>query len=128
VAIHRINFDNLEVSSLQRFEFDQRNGTTVIGNPHPQVTLSRPTGIVLDKDGYLFIVSQQNSRIIGESSTGFRCIAGCENFVLGGSSKNFNNPRRLAFDSSGNLYVSEGANARIVRFPMAVNACGKVSS
>jgi DNA-binding beta-propeller fold protein YncE len=110
---------------IQLFQFDQLNGTTVpiIGTTET-ITLSCPTGLVLDGDGYLFITDYNNNRIVGSGTNGFRCIAGCTG-SNGSASNQLYYPRGLSFDSYGNIYVVDGYNNRIQKFFLATNSCGK---
>lgn len=63
---------------IQRFWFEDFNGTTVAGAGAPStVILNSPTGVVLDADGYLFIVESGEHRIIGSGPDGFRCVTAC---------------------------------------------------
>ena len=58
----------------------QINATTVAGTGAPgTITLARPRGVVLDADGYMFIIDCFNNRVVGQDSSGFRCILGCTN-------------------------------------------------
>ena len=57
---------------IQRFYYGQRNASTVAGNgASGTITLLYPTDIVLNGDGYLFIVDSGNHRIIGSGPDGF---------------------------------------------------------
>ncbi|CAF0745929.1 unnamed protein product [Adineta steineri] len=64
---------------IQLFQSGELNGITVAGRGslNPTVTLSCPSGIILDAEKYLFIVDQFNSRIVGSDLNGFRCLVGC---------------------------------------------------
>ena len=63
---------------VQRFLFGELNGTTVAGDyASGNITLLCPTDVMLDMDGYLFIVDHLQHRIIGSGPQGFRCIIGC---------------------------------------------------
>ena len=63
---------------VQLFPLGQSSGTAVVGNGAPgTIALSCPASISLDSDGYLFIVDQNNHRIVGAGPTGYRCIVGC---------------------------------------------------
>jgi hypothetical protein len=78
------------------------------------MTLNCPTGILLDADKYLFIVDKYNHRIVGSGPNGFRCIVGC---VGGGSGTNqLYYPHSMAFDSAGNMFVTDQTNIRIQKF------------
>jgi streptogramin lyase len=105
---------------IQRFNQGQLNGTTVaLGT----ITLSSPTAVILDGDGYLFIVDSGHSRIIGSGSTGFRCVVGCSG--SGNQSNQLNSPRSMAFDSYGNMFVVDTSNRRVQKFLLASNISGE---
>jgi hypothetical protein len=105
---------------IQRFNQGQLNGTTVaLGN----ITLHYPTAVILDGDGYLFIVDNSNNRIVGSGSTGFRCVVGCSG--SGNQSNQLNSPRSMAFDSYGNMFVTDTNNKRVQKFVLASNISGE---
>ena len=63
---------------IQLFRSGELNGTTVVGAAAPgTISLYKPVSIVLDADGYLFIVDRGNHRIVGSGPYGFRCLVGC---------------------------------------------------
>ena len=109
---------------IQLFRFGKMNATTVsVNGATGTITLSGPTGFVLDADGYLFIVDSGHHRIIGSSSGGFRCVAGCSG--SGGSAPDhLSSPATLSFDRDGNMFVSDTFNGRIQKFLLANNSCG----
>jgi hypothetical protein len=123
-----INF-NLYVADstngrIQRFQSGQLNAITVAGAGVPgTITLFFPTSVVLDADGYLFIVDSYNYRIIGSGPTGFRCVAGCSG-ASGSASNQLYNPQTMAFDSYGNIFVTDLDNNRIQKFVLAAHSCG----
>ena len=107
---------------VQRFELGNANGTTMTGSEVlGSIALSRPLGIVLDSDDYLFILDNGHNRIIGSSSTGFRCIAGCSSD--GSAANQLQVPTVFSFDSYGNLFVNDWLNGRIQKFLLATNSC-----
>ena len=110
---------------IQRFKCGETNGTTVAGREAVgTIELKSPTAIVLDADGYLFIVDSGNHRVIRSGPNGFRCVAGCSDNAspqLNG----FNHPESLAFDSHGNLFVTDTDNNRIQKFMLMSNSCSK---
>ncbi|CAF4414938.1 unnamed protein product, partial [Adineta steineri] len=88
------------------------------------ITLNYPTGIVLDANGYLFIVDSYNHRIVASSYYGFRCIVGCSG---GGSTMyQLSFPQSMAFDSYGNIYVTDRNNSRVQQFALQNNSCRKL--
>jgi DNA-binding beta-propeller fold protein YncE len=110
---------------IQLFHLGQLIGLTVAGNgASGAFTLSCPTGVVLDADKYLFIVDSINHRIIGSGLNGFRCIVGCSGST-GSSSDQLNYPQSMAFDSYGNIYVTDQNNHRIQKFIKVNNNGGK---
>ncbi|CAF1590805.1 unnamed protein product, partial [Adineta steineri] len=98
-------------------------GITIVGSGAPStISLNCPNGITLDANGYLFIVDQNNQRVVGSGPYGFRCIFGCIS-VTGSASNQFYYPRSLSFDSYGNLFIVDQYNSRIQKFIMASNSC-----
>ena len=109
---------------IQRFPYQQLNGTTVVGASAPgTISLYCPIAIVLDADGYLFISDNHNHRIVGSSSSGYRCIASCSG--AGSSASALFYPAGLSFDSYGNIYIVDNDNHRIQKFLLSRNSCGK---
>ncbi|CAF1194420.1 unnamed protein product [Adineta steineri] len=112
---------------IQSFKFGELNGTTVAGSTAPgTITLQGPGGIVLDNDGYMFIMDTANSRIIASSSNGFRCVAGCSG-LSGSTPDKLYNPRYMAFDTYGNMFVSDDDNYRIQIFTLTSNTCNQTT-
>jgi hypothetical protein len=110
---------------VQLFPLGQSNGATVAGNgASGTISLSCPAAVSLDGDGYLFIVDQNNHRIVGAGPTGFRCIVGCSG-QNGSASFQLLFPSYLAFDMDGNLFVTDASNGRIQEFMLGSNACSK---
>ena len=124
-----INFD-LYVADcgndrVQLFEAGEVNATTVAGTGAMNtIDLRCPTGVVLDGDGYLFIVDSGNNRIIGSGPNGFRCVIGCSS-ICSSAADHLCSPSSAAFDSFGNMYVADGRNSRIQMFSQDTKSCGK---
>jgi hypothetical protein len=124
-----INFDlyvaDAANNRIQLFRFGQSNGITVAGSglSTTTITLNLPTGIVLDADKYLFIVDNEESRIVGSGPNGFRCII--ERSDKDYPSDELYYPMRLSFDSFGNIFVTDGENSQIFKFLLSSNSCGK---
>ena len=112
---------------VQLFLSGQLNGTTKAGNGAPgTISLDNPSGVVLDGQGYLFIVDRGNNRIVGSGPGGFRCIVGCTG-TNGCASNQLLAPRRMSFDSVGSIFVVDGGNQRIQKFVLTRNTCGESS-
>ena len=113
---------------IQLFRSGELNATTVagVGSSNITITLNSPSGVVLDADKYLFIVDQDNNRIVGSGPNGFRCLVGCSG---GGSASNqLYYPQSMAFDSYGNIFVTDRSNTRIQKFLLSRNSCGKYNN
>lgn len=109
---------------IQLFRPGERNGTTVVSaNINGTIALNRPTALVFDADGNMFIVDLGNNRIVRSSPTGFWCIVGCTK-INGSAAHQLSEPRNLAFDSHGNLFVSDTRNYRIQKFSFITESCG----
>jgi DNA-binding beta-propeller fold protein YncE len=124
-----INFDLYVADSnnnrIQLFKSGELNGITVAGDGAPQtITLSEPSGMVLDADKYLFIVDRDYHRIIGSGPNGFRCLVGCST-ILGLAPHQLYGPFTLSFDSYGNMFVADQRNNRIQKFFLSTNSCSK---
>ncbi|CAF2792673.1 unnamed protein product [Rotaria sp. Silwood2] len=101
---------------IQQFPSGQVTGITVAGSTATgTITLNCPSGVVLDGDGYFFIVDSYNHRIVGSGPNGFRCIVGCS-AVAGSTSSQLSSPSDLKFDSYGNIFVTDQNNNRIQKF------------
>ena len=111
---------------IQLFRSGELNGTTVVGNGLVgTITLYQPMSVVVDADGYLFIVDKGNSRIVGSGPYGFRCLVGCSG-SSGALANQLNNPQFLSFDTDGNIFVTDEANNRIQKFLLVDNNCSKL--
>ena len=111
---------------VQRFSYGQENGSTVAGNgASGTIALNSPRDVVLDGNGYLFIVDTSNHRVIGSGPDGFRCIAGCTS-VSGSALNQLSLPQSMRFDSDGNIWVADSTNQRIQKFILTSNSCGKL--
>ena len=113
---------------VQLFREGQRNGRTVAGSGSSgTMDLNGPTSMVVDGDGYLFIVDQRNNRILGSDPNGFRCLVGCSE-MSGAGSNQLNYPQTMSFDIDGNIFVTDSVNNRIQKFLVMRNSCGRCQS
>ena len=86
------------------------------------------SGVTLDNGGSLWVADNGNHRVLrfskqtdGTISKTANIVLGQQNFTTGpgkfGTGLNqLRNPNSLRFDPNGNLYVSDGGNARILKF------------
>ncbi|HXX06336.1 MAG TPA: SMP-30/gluconolactonase/LRE family protein, partial [Candidatus Bathyarchaeia archaeon] len=72
-----------------------------------------PSGIAIDKNGYIYVVDTNNQRIEKFTSDGqFLTKWG----TLGADDGQFFRPIGIAIDSSGNVYVTDSGNSRVQKF------------
>jgi sugar lactone lactonase YvrE len=110
---------------IQRFDPGRTNATTVAGTGATgTVILLYPNGVVLDGDGYLFIVDTGHNCIIGSGPAGFRCLAGCSNGP-GFAPNQLSSPRSMSFDSYGNIWVADFSNSRVQKFVLNTTMSGR---
>lgn len=122
LRLHITDYSNHRV---QLFLPGSSNGTTIVGRfGRYNITLNRPTSVVLDADDNMFIVDSYNHRIIYASPYSVRCIVGCSG-TNGSASDQLNVPNSMSLDSFGNIYVADSINQRIQKFSLATNSCGK---
>ncbi|CAF4098505.1 unnamed protein product [Adineta steineri] len=111
---------------VQLLQLGYTNMTTVVGNgSNETITFSCPSSVVLDADGYLFILDSNNQRITGSNANGYRCIVGCTN-GNGSASNQLSQLWSLSFDSHGNIYVGDAGNSRVQKFLFVSNSCDEV--
>jgi sugar lactone lactonase YvrE len=120
-----INFDlyvaDTQNNRIQLFHSGKLSGITVAGRGAPgTIILNYPKDVVLDNDGYLFIVDSYNHRIVGSGLNGFRCLVGCSG-SSGAASNQLQHPSHIAFDSYGNIFVTDTGNSRIQKFLLKSN-------
>ena len=119
-----------ENARIQHFTPGSKNATTVAGIGAPgTINLDCPADIVLDGNGYLFIIDSGDNLVIGSGPDGFRCVAGCASG--GGSCYSFPHSQMLnlrysmSFDSHGNIWVADDDKNRIWMFALKPNSSGK---
>jgi len=85
-----------------------------------QASLDRPFGVAVDSSGTLFIADTDNHRVRKvDATTGIiSTVAGDGTFGFSGDGSpatlaRLNSPSEVAFDSSGNLFISDWGNDRI---------------
>ena len=86
-------------------------------------SLDEPIGVALDSSGNLYVADQYNNRVLfypSGSTTATRVYGQGGSFSTGGANKGGISANSLAFptglavDSSGNLYVADGNNSRVL--------------
>ncbi len=118
---HDLVFDgqgNMYISDTQNNRILKRESG---GNTEVVATgaLNRPNGIALDAAGNLYIADYNNDRIVKVTQTGgVSYIAGASNSGYNGDGRQalgayLDDPRDVAVDTAGNLYISDSYNCRI---------------
>ena len=109
------------------------SGTSGFGGDGGAATaaqLNAPRGVALDGAGNLYIVDNNNNRIRKVDSSGdISTVAGDGTSGFGGdggaaTSAQLSNPRGVALDAAGNLYIADVNNSRIRK----VNSAGNIST
>jgi tripartite motif-containing protein 71 len=89
-------------------------GQTVVASTLPDAQLRRPEGLVLDRDGNLWVADYGRDRVVKLGPDG-RLLQSWGN--RGSGPGEFIGPKGVAIDpSSGHVYVADTGNARIQRF------------
>ncbi len=94
-------------------------GYSAEGGPAATAQVNKPTGLALDPVGNLYLADRFNYRIRKITTTGSIVSLAGNGFrgyyVDGGPAANaqLDQPRGLARDASGNLYIADGNNCRI---------------
>lgn len=110
---------------VQLFKKDSREGITVVGRGiNTTANLDCPVSVILDQDGFLFIVDYHNHRIVVSDSTGFRCIPQCNSSANSLSGPLRIHPQTISFDRYGNIYATDGSNNRILKIHYGTQNCG----
>jgi DNA-binding beta-propeller fold protein YncE len=99
------------------------------GGPALSASLSNPTGVFLDTTGNMYIADQNDSRVrfVDVTSGLISTLTGASQGRGDsgpGSLATFNNPRGVAVDSAGNVYISDTFNQKVRK----VSAAGIVTT
>ncbi len=133
---HRIlRFNNADTKSsganadgvLGQADFVSRVWNSSAGGSTPSAKgFNSPLSIALDPAGNLFVLDQANQRILRFNSAAGKANGASADGVLGQpdfatnkfntTQSGFFSPQGIATDASGNLYVADGSNHRVLRF------------
>ncbi len=97
------------------------------GGPAAQAKLFAPVGVAVDAQGNVYFVDQGNQRIrrVGSDNT-ITTFAGTGTTTYNGDDRlantaNINEPRLIALDAAGDLYVADQGNHRIRKIARGTN-------
>ena len=117
---------------LGQSNFIDRNWNYNLSGSTPSANgVETPLSIALDPSGNLFVLDQGNSRVLRFDSAASKTNGAAANGVIGQpnftskgfatSATGFFSPQGIAVDGSGNLYVADGSNHRVLRFNNAAS-------
>jgi len=95
------------------------------GIPATSASLYRPRGLALDAAGNLYLADDDNHRVRRIDTNGIIStiagtgVAGYNGDGIPATQAELNNPRTLALDPAGYLYIADGSNSRIRRVDLA---------
>jgi len=97
----------------------------VTSNNTTQSSLDSPIGVALDSSNNLWVVDSTDQRVLKFSAPlsnneSASLVIGQTNYVSNSSGANqsgFNAPTTIAFDHSGDLWVTDSSNHRVMEFP-----------
>ena len=102
------------------------------GGPATSATFNYPTGVALDTSDNIYIVDHRNSRIrmVARSTGIITTVAGNGTYGYSGdggpaTSAQLKNPRGVAVDGSGNIYIADSSNGCI---RMVMKSTGVIST
>ncbi len=78
------------------------------------ITLSSPSGVVVDTAGNVYIVDTGNNRIVEVNAQGVASVV-----TITGLTPALSSPNGIAIDGSGDLYVADTGNSRVVEITSA---------
>ena len=111
---------------VQRFSDRSLKGETIVGaGGRMNTTLLRPTALIPDRDGTLFILDSGHRRVVHYFWSGWRCVIGCSATGNEPLSGELSSPTHLAFDQQGNLFVLDQGSRRVEKYQLEGNACCK---
>ena len=97
--------------------------------------LNGPAGVVMDSSGNLYVADSLNNRVLyylNGSATATRVYGQAGDLTTGDANHNglsagsLSGPQGVALDGSGNLYVADTGNHRVLRYPAGVTTPDRV--
>jgi len=124
VLIYDAPFSTDENASVVLGQADFNHGTSNRGGSPAQNTLSSPQQVAVDSSGNLWVADWDNSRVLEftppfTNGMNASLVLGQSSFTTrttGGGQSGLADPNGVAFDSSGNLWVADWGNNRVLEF------------
>ena len=117
---HRIRKVDASTGNISTVAGSGESGFSGDGGAATSATINFPEGVAVDGAGNLYIADTNNHRIrkVDASTGNISTVAGSGTSGFGGdggaaTSATLNNPRGVAVDGAGNLYIADAANHRI---------------
>ena len=98
------------------------NLVTVNSSDGTPITLNDPTGVALTPTGQL-VLTDLNNRVLRQNAAGSDVFT-----VIADASSGLNKPRGLTVDSTGNVYVLNSGNQKVLQISAPSNALGTVTT
>jgi sugar lactone lactonase YvrE len=86
--------------------------------------LSYPSGVAVDASGNIYIADAGNNRVLMVPATDLSCTTASDCVSVGSAlTTPLSNPEGVAADASGNVYISDTYNHRVLKVPSTDLAC-----
>ncbi len=124
---HRVRKINVSDGKISTIAGNGEVGFSGDGGPAAQAKLFAPVGVAVDVQNNVYFVDQGNQRIRRVSSDGtITTFAGTGATTYNGDDRlantaNINEPRLIALDAAGDLYVADQGNHRIRKIARGTN-------
>jgi sugar lactone lactonase YvrE len=109
----------------------QGGSFTSAGSGTTSTSMKNPAGVVVDSSGNVYVAEYSNNRVLmyPPGSTTATRVYGQPNFTTSGaglSAAGLNGPAELAIDGSGNLWVTDTNNSRVLMYAPGSTTATKV--
>ena len=109
---------------IQRFQPDSRTGKTIATQLTTGDSLKCPSSIILDGNDNIYFSDTNGNRILRIHDDQITCLFGCTS--TSNSQPVLKQPWGLSFDTTGNLFVADTGNHRIIKFILSKNINSKL--